>query len=58
MFRCGEETRICERLTYTTVMEAPFSIFFSSWRIVSSIWSIALPWPLVRTFTKTLFMQR
>ena len=34
----------------------PFSIFFSSWRCVSSIGSIAPPWPLVRTFTKTLFM--
>ena len=39
-------------------MLVTFSIFFSSWRFVSSIGSIAQPWPLVRTFTKTLFIQR
>ena len=35
-----------------------FSFFSSSWRFVSSIGSIAPPWPLVRTFTKTPFIQR
>ena len=35
-----------------------FLFFFSSLRFVSSIGSIAPPWPLVRTFTKVLFMQQ
>ena len=36
----------------------PFSISFSSLSFVPSIWSIALPWPLVRMLTKTLLIQR
>ena len=36
----------------------PFCIFFSSWSLVPSIGSNAPPWPLVSTFTKTLFIQR
>ena len=39
-------------------MLVTFSIFSSSWRFVSSIQTIAPPWLLVRTFTKTLFIQR
>ena len=35
-----------------------FSFFFSSCRVVPPIGSIAPPWALVRTFTKTLFIQR
>ena len=36
----------------------PFSIFFISWSFVPFIGSIAPPWPLVRTFTKMLFIQQ
>ena len=36
----------------------PFFLSFSYWRFVPLIGSIALPWPLVRTFTKTLFVQQ